>query len=101
MRATLRYPDFCEGWNALVRLGLTDDKKKRPTDKVPYFNWAAQNIPVNESLSHEENIAGFPGVSSKSKVIRQLKFLGILNGDLINLGNKPMRAFYSTFSKPA
>ncbi|WP_109698049.1 saccharopine dehydrogenase C-terminal domain-containing protein [Chitinophaga deserti] len=88
MRATLRYPDFCEGWNALVRLGLTDDKKKHPTDKVPYFAWASQNIKVDDSLSHEENIAQFLGVSSKSKLIRQLKYLGILNGDLINLGEQ-------------
>ncbi len=28
MRATLRYPDFCEGWNALIKLGLTDDSEE-------------------------------------------------------------------------
>ncbi|MGE7776060.1 saccharopine dehydrogenase C-terminal domain-containing protein [Chitinophaga sp. NPDC101104] len=88
MRATLRYPDFCEGWNAVVRLGLTDDKKKRPTDKLAYSAWAMQNITADEQLSPEENVAQFLGVSSKSKLIRQLKFLGILNGDLINLGEQ-------------
>ncbi|WP_341839824.1 saccharopine dehydrogenase C-terminal domain-containing protein [Chitinophaga caseinilytica] len=88
MRATLRYPDFCEGWNAVVRLGLTDDKKKRPTDKLAYSAWAMQNVTADDQLSPEENVAQFLGVSSKSKLIRQLKFLGILNGDLINLGEQ-------------
>ncbi|WP_126243819.1 MULTISPECIES: saccharopine dehydrogenase C-terminal domain-containing protein [Chitinophaga] len=88
MRATLRYPDFCEGWNAVVRLGLTDDKKKRPTDKLAYSAWAMQNVAADDQLSPEENVAQFLGVSSKSKLIRQLKFLGILNGDLINLGEQ-------------
>jgi saccharopine dehydrogenase (NADP+, L-glutamate forming) len=88
MRATLRYPDFCEGWNALVKLGLTDDSKKHPTDNVSYFRWASQNIKVDKQLSNEENIAQFLGVSSKSKLVRQLKYLGILNGELINLGEQ-------------
>lgn len=88
MRATLRYPDFCEGWNALVKLGLTDDVQKMDTTNMPYFKWAAQHVKVDKQLSHEENIAKFLGVSSKSKLIRQLKFLGILNGDLINQGEQ-------------
>ncbi len=88
MRATLRYPDFCEGWNALVKLGLTDDSKKHPTDNVTYFKWASQNIKVDKQLTNEENVAQFLGVSSKSKLVRQLKYLGILNGELINLGEQ-------------
>ena len=88
MRATLRYPDFCEGWNALVKLGLTDDSKKQHTDNLPFFKWAAQHVKVDKQLSNEENIAQFLGVSSKSKLIRQLKYLGILNGDMINLGEQ-------------
>ncbi|MGX5819139.1 saccharopine dehydrogenase C-terminal domain-containing protein [Chitinophaga lutea] len=88
MRATLRYPDFCEGWNALVKLGLTEDTQKHPTDQVTYFKWASQNIKVDKQLSNEENVAQFLGVSPKSKIIRQLKFLGILNGEMINLGEQ-------------
>jgi saccharopine dehydrogenase (NADP+, L-glutamate forming) len=88
MRATLRYPDFCEGWNALIRLGLTSDAHKQQTNGMTYFAWASQNIKVNADQSNEENIAAFLGVSSKSKLIRQLKFLGILNGELINLGEQ-------------
>lgn len=88
MRATLRYPDFCEGWNALVKLGLTDDSKKLDTNELSYFKWAAQHLKVDKELSNEENIAQFLGVSAKSKLMRQLKFLGILNGEQINMGQQ-------------
>lgn len=88
MRATLRYPDFCEGWNALVRLGLTDDKKKQSTDNLTYAAWVSRHITAGDGQPVEENVAQFLNVSSKSKIIRQLKYLGILNADLINLGEQ-------------
>lgn len=88
MRATLRYPDFLEGWNALVKLGLTKEGHSFNTDNMTYFKWAAQQVTLDKQLSNEENIAQFLGVSSKSKLIRQLKFLGIMNGEMINLGQQ-------------
>ncbi|NSL86546.1 saccharopine dehydrogenase C-terminal domain-containing protein [Chitinophaga solisilvae] len=88
MRATLRFPDFCEGWNALVKLGLTNDSTKIQTDNLTYFNWATQHLHLDKQLGHEDNMARFLGVSSKSKVIRQLRFLGLLNGEIINMGEQ-------------
>jgi saccharopine dehydrogenase (NADP+, L-glutamate forming) len=88
MRATLRYPDFCEGWSAVIRLGLTDDSRKIQTDNMTYFKWATQHVKTDKQLSNEENVALFLGVSSKSKVIRQLKYLGLLNGEVINQGEQ-------------
>jgi len=88
MRATLRYPDFCEGWSTLVKLGLTDDKEKVQTDDLTYFKWASQHMKIDKQLSNEENIANHLGISAKSKIIRQLKFLGLLNGEMINLGEQ-------------
>lgn len=87
MRATLRYPDFCEGWNALIKLGLTDDSRKITTDTLTYANWATQLVTAGEGTP-EENMAQFLGVSNKSKVIRQLKFLGLLQPEVINLGEQ-------------
>jgi len=88
MRATLRYQDFCEGWSAVIRLGLTDDSRKIQTDNLSFFKWATQHVKTDKQLSNEENIALFLGVSSKSKVIRQLKYLGLLNGEVINQGEQ-------------
>ncbi|CAL1518318.1 saccharopine dehydrogenase C-terminal domain-containing protein [Chitinophaga sp. MM2321] len=88
MRATLRFPDFCEGWNALVKLGLTNDTDKIKTDDLSYFQWATHLFQTDPQLGNEENIAQHLGISSKSKVIRQLKYLGLLNTDNINLGEQ-------------
>lgn len=87
MRATLRFPDFCEGWNALIKLGLTDDRHKIATDKLTYTEWASHAV-KDGTGAPEENIAQFLGVSTKSKVIRQLKFLGLLSTEVINLGEQ-------------
>jgi saccharopine dehydrogenase (NADP+, L-glutamate forming) len=88
MRATLRYPDFCEGWSTLVKLGLTDDKEKVQTNDLTFFKWASQHMKIDKQLSNEENIANHLGISAKSKIIRQLKYLGLLNGEEINLGEQ-------------
>jgi saccharopine dehydrogenase (NADP+, L-glutamate forming) len=88
MRATLRYPDFCEGWSTLVKLGLTDDTRKVQTDDLTYFKWATQHLKTDKQLSNEENIATHLGISAKSKIIRQLKYLGLLNGEVINQGEQ-------------
>jgi saccharopine dehydrogenase (NADP+, L-glutamate forming) len=89
IRATLRYPDFCEGWSTLVKLGLTDDVKKRQTNDLSYFKWASQHIGgLDAKLSNEENIANYLGISAKSKIIRQLKYLGLFSSEPIQLGEQ-------------
>lgn len=88
MRATLRYPDFCEGWSTLLKLGLTDDTTKLQTDNLSYFDWTCQQFKPDPRLSHEENIAQHLSISAKSKIIRQLKFLGLLSNDPVHLGEQ-------------
>jgi len=41
IRTTLRYPDFCKGWAALVRAGLTDDKKNIDPQGLNFASWSA------------------------------------------------------------
>ncbi len=88
MRATLRFPDFCEGWNALVKLGLTDENKSLNTDRMPFARWATQNLRHRKGASSEEALQEFLKVHENSKVIRQLRYLGFLNGGLINQGKR-------------
>ncbi|PSL43357.1 saccharopine dehydrogenase-like NADP-dependent oxidoreductase [Chitinophaga niastensis] len=88
MRATLRFPDFCEGWNAVVQLGLTEDTHKIQTDQLTYNKWATQHVTPEKQSGPEEMMAQYLGVSTKSKVIRQLKYLGLLSTDVINLGEQ-------------
>ena len=88
LRATLRFPDFCEGWNALVKLGLTDEKKSLNTDRMPFVRWATQNLRQRKGASSEEALQEFLKVRENSKVIRQLRYLGFLNGGLVNQGKR-------------
>lgn len=88
MRATLRYPDFCEGWNALIKLGLTDEHHRINSNKLSFLKWAAQKFRIDQKKRLEENFAEFLGVKEKSKVIKQLKYLGLFNEELINQGEK-------------
>jgi saccharopine dehydrogenase (NADP+, L-glutamate forming) len=41
IRTTLRYPDYCRGWAALVRAGLTDDKKPVDARDLSFDRWSA------------------------------------------------------------
>jgi len=39
VRTTLRYPDFCKGWNALIQLGFTDETKWQIKPALTLEEW--------------------------------------------------------------
>ncbi len=92
MRATLRFPDFCQGWKAIVRLGLTDDDVKIKTNNLSYLKWSGRYIKPDKKKLPEENIADFLEVKQKSKVMKQLRFLGLMNNERISQGEKTSAA---------
>jgi len=48
IRATLRYPGFCEGWNLLIKLGLTADNYQiEGSEKMTYRQWVSSYLPEN------------------------------------------------------
>lgn len=85
LRATLRYPEFCEGWHALIRLGLTKDKTLS-TDGLSFRDWTLQAVPHHDAADPEGSLAGFLGTDKYSGLIRQFKFLGLLDPGPVNLG---------------
>jgi saccharopine dehydrogenase (NADP+, L-glutamate forming) len=40
LRTTLRYPSFCEGWNAIVQAGLTNDTDQINSNELSFAKWA-------------------------------------------------------------
>ncbi len=44
IRTTLRYPSFCEGWNAIVQAGLANDVDEINTTKLTFAKWSAAII---------------------------------------------------------
>lgn len=49
IRTTLRYPSFCEGWNAIVQAGLANDVDEINTQSLSFVNWSKAITPfVND-----------------------------------------------------
>ena len=59
VRGTLRYPGFCEGWNYLVQLGLTDDSVVLSADDARTARTFLQHFLINEGVSLEEKLKDF------------------------------------------
>lgn len=88
LRATLRHPEYCEGWQAIINLGLTDNEKIINTDRLTYRDWTMQNVPHGQHQTVEEKVAAHLKIEKNSKIIKQLRFLGLFNDELIHLGGK-------------
>ncbi len=87
LRATLRKPGFCDGWNALVRLGLTDNSFPIiDSENLTYHQLTEAFLSKgNEDLSTEERLAKMLRVELDSDVMQKLKWLGLFDHKKINL----------------
>jgi saccharopine dehydrogenase-like NADP-dependent oxidoreductase len=50
IRTTLRHPDFCKAWKAIVDAGLTDEKKTLDTKGLTFNKWSR---PISSFLNSE------------------------------------------------
>ncbi|MBL7759089.1 MAG: saccharopine dehydrogenase NADP-binding domain-containing protein [Sediminibacterium sp.] len=78
VRTTLRYPDFCTGWQKIIEAGLTSDETIVNTDGLSYADFlktrlAANHIALDTDLLKE-----------------QFVFLGLNDTTLINKGAQPV-----------
>ncbi|HEX4373510.1 MAG TPA: saccharopine dehydrogenase C-terminal domain-containing protein [Puia sp.] len=71
IRTTLRYPEFCNGWKAIVAAGLTDDKKNINADKLTFKDWSSSI----DNFITEENI-------------NQLSYLGLFDDEFVPSSSK-------------
>ncbi len=78
VRATLRYPDFCKGWQAIIDLGLNSDSDTIDASDKTYGAW----------LKRKTGFNGYPGdvgsflseklnVKPGGKVINMLEWMGL------------------------
>jgi saccharopine dehydrogenase-like NADP-dependent oxidoreductase len=87
VRATLRYPDFCMGWHALVALGLTSQIDNFETFGLTYTDWMKMKTGYAGATSLERQVAGVLGVDENDKVMTMLQWLGIFDGVMLDPGN--------------
>lgn len=88
-RGTIRHRGFCEGWNALVRLGLTDPHFVVPNSEAMTYAGLVEallgNAPHCGSL--HERVAQLLHIDVEGTVMQQLAWLGIFEERPIGLKN--------------
>lgn len=79
IRATLRHPSFCRGWQALVALGLTNQKDKISSKEGVYPNWVKLKTGYNNNVSLKKHVANKLNVPENDKVVSMLDWLGLFD----------------------
>jgi saccharopine dehydrogenase-like NADP-dependent oxidoreductase len=87
IRATLRYPAFCKGWQAIILLQLNDQKDSFDTTNLSYANWVKQKTGY-QSGSITEHISNKLGTEADVKTIEMLEWLGLFQENIINKGTE-------------
>lgn len=90
VRTTLRYPEFCTGWNAIIQLGLTNeivtpnDEKRLDSDaSITVAEWFKNHLTAN-------NLVGlYDEMKQDARLKEQLLFIGLESATIIpaNLKN--------------
>jgi len=88
MRATLRHPLFCKGWQALVLLGLTDGNDVVETKGATYASWLMKRSGHSGKTALPEFIAQKLKVPENDQVvIPMLQWLGLFDEKPLPHGN--------------
>ncbi len=77
LRATLRHPAFCKGWQAIVTLGLTSQNDSFDTKGATYASWLGRKTGYNGKGTLEAHVAQHAGADDK--VMGMLKWLGLFD----------------------
>lgn len=85
-RGSLRKPGFCRAWNALVRIGLTDNRYFVPdADKLTYNEWLSFYLPHDNNKSTKEKLGEFLFETDESEILKKFEWLGLLSDKKIEL----------------
>ncbi|TNE69648.1 MAG: saccharopine dehydrogenase [Bacteroidetes bacterium] len=88
-RGTIRHRGFCDAWNALVRIGLTDSAFPIVgSEKLTYYDLMDAFLGVSEYTGTlKERIAQLIDVAPDSDVIKKLEWLGLFSKRRIKVKN--------------
>jgi saccharopine dehydrogenase-like NADP-dependent oxidoreductase len=79
IRATLRHPAFCKGWQAFVLFGLTAIDDHFDTRGHTYTSWLMKKSGYPGTGNFQEYIASKLGIAEDDKTINLLKWLGFFD----------------------
>jgi saccharopine dehydrogenase-like NADP-dependent oxidoreductase len=80
LRATLRHPDFCRGWNALASMGATDTDKGPGEGVQTYSSWIQSLTGYKDTtISLREHAGSSLPATSREKILSMMDWLGLFN----------------------
>lgn len=87
IRGTIRHLGFCDAWNALVRLGITDDSYPIIDSKeMTYYDLVEAYLPDSvEGRSLRERLADFLNCPPHSDLLDKIEWLGLFSKRKIRL----------------
>ena len=86
IRGTLRHPGFCDAWNVLIRLGLTDDTYPIVNSEYLTYKEFVQAYLLDDSNRPlVEKVADFIGVHKHSDVMKKIEWTGLFSDEKIGL----------------
>jgi saccharopine dehydrogenase-like NADP-dependent oxidoreductase len=89
LRSTLRKEGYCEAWNAIVQLGLTDDSYViKEADSLSYAAWISRYLPEKEKWKEKSvkaRTAKFLDMRPGGELMDRLEWLGLFSEDKISL----------------
>lgn len=88
IRGTLRKPGFCDAWNVLVQLGMTDDSfTMSQCEGMSYRNFVAAFLGEQDGEDLEDCFCTHAGIEKDSKTFQMMAWLGLFSEEKIQLQN--------------
>jgi saccharopine dehydrogenase-like NADP-dependent oxidoreductase len=87
MRATLRHPKFCKGWDAIIKLGLTADNDVINSKGLTYADWLQQKSGLDKTDLFAQ-VCRKLELGETEKVSQMLKWLGLFDQKPVTEGAK-------------
>jgi saccharopine dehydrogenase-like NADP-dependent oxidoreductase len=85
-RGSLRKIGFCIAWNAIVQIGLTDNRYIVPeSNKLTYKEWLSFYLNEQNVDSIKLALMNFLNESEESDIIKKIEWLGLLGSEKIPL----------------
>ena len=85
IRGTLRYRGYCDAWNALITLGLTDDSFQiEHANTLSYRDLIEAYIPSGAG-ELKNRVANYLQLPEESDVMNKLEYLGLFSDEKISL----------------
>jgi len=88
IRGTLRRPGFCDAWDVLVQLGITDDSYNiEDSAHMTYRDFINSYLKYDTKVPVEEKIANYLGLDPNGIIMNKIKWLGLFEDEAVGLEN--------------